>query len=142
MNHIIITLPKSLWNSISNGSKAYELRKVLPFFTPNKTRVYVVLKGTRYVIGYFTVSQAIACYDTERLWSQYGKYLAISKEWFLQYVSSKKRVLYLWQIRNVYQYNCLVDLEKYFQIKRNPQSFIYTLNEPYVRQTLVYNYSI
>lgn len=142
MNHIVITLPQRLWNSISNGSKAYELRKVLPGFNPYVTRFYVVIKGTHFVAGYFTVSQALSFDDTENLWNKYGKYLAISKKWYLKYVSSMKHFIYLWEIHDVYMYDSLVDLEEYFQITKNPQSFVYTLSEPTVKQTLVYNYSI
>lgn len=137
MAHVIITLPKSLWEAIRKGEKTYECRKTYPKIPVNTGRVYVVIKGTHYVAGYFTISHIVASDDAAFLWYTRGSKLAIDEDWFVDYAASAKEYLYLWRINQVYSYEGRRDLQEYFNVKHNPQSFIYTDKEPYIPGTLI-----
>lgn len=130
MIHLIITLPLQLWGEIVAGRKLFELRKFIPHVHPFSGRVYVVLKGTNIVPGYFTISGIVGSDDTEYLWDYCGGNLGISKEWYQRYASTMIHCLYAWEIDSVYVYYFPLDIKKIFGIARNPQSFVYTHGEP------------
>ena len=132
MANVIITLPKELWEKIVLKEKQYELRKNYPKINVLSSRVYVVIKGSTYVAGYFNVGAIWETDDFNQLWQHYGKQLGITFDWFCNYVYTVKHKAYLWQIDNVYRYRGNIDLEEYFGVKHNPQSFIYTDKEPFV----------
>ena len=124
MPNIIITLPEALWEAIQSGRKKYECRKSLPKIELWESKVYVVIKGTSTVAGYFTVADIISSRDPEALWRDYGKHLCINREWFNRYVSGYSGIIHLWEVGKVKTLEG-VNAED-LGIKRNPQSYIYT----------------
>ncbi len=137
MNHVIITLPFHLWEEIVAGRKLFELRKSIPRIHPFSGRVYVVIKGTSIVPGYFTLSGIVGSDDTDYLWDYCAGRLGISKEWYQHYASTMRHCLYAWEIDSVYEYNWQVNVMVDLGIERNPQSFVYTTAEPNVRTGIV-----
>lgn len=137
MKHVIITLPFNLWQAICNGSKLFECRKVIPRIRPFSGRVYVIIKGTDFVAGYFTLSGIIGTDDAEYIWEYCYGNLAVSKEWFMNYAATKRKLIYAWEIDCVYQFSDKFDKTEYFAINRNPQSIMYTNLEPYIPGCLV-----
>ena len=132
MKHVIITMSLSQWQAIRIGKKTYECRKNYPRIPAFNGRVYVVLKGTNHVAGYFTLDTVIASSDARLLWFSLGEYLAIDEDCFVNYAASAKGLLYLWHIHQVYSYHGHIDLEEYFAVKHKPKSFIYTNKEPQI----------
>lgn len=130
MIHVIITLPLQLWEEIVAGRKLFELRKSIPLIHPFSGRVYVVIKGTKLVPGYFTVGGIIGSDDTDYLWEYCGAYLGITTEWYQRYASTMRHCLYAWEIDSVYKYNIPLNIKRIFGIAHNPQSFVYTHGEP------------
>ncbi len=130
MKHVIITLSLQQWEEIYAGRKLFELRKSIPRIHPFSGRVYVVIKGTSIVPGYFTLSGIVGSDDTDFLWEYCGGYLGISKDWYQRYASTMRHFLYAWEIESVYKYNCPLNIKTHFGIERNPQSFVYTTAEP------------
>lgn len=130
MIHVIITLSKQQWEKIVAGRKLFELRKFIPRIHPFSGRVYVVLKGTSIVPGYFTLSGIVGSNDTKYLWNYCDDNLGISKDYFQRYQSTKRQCLYAWEIDSVYVYNNPLNIKRIFGIARNPQSFVYTHGEP------------
>ncbi len=130
MIHVIITLPKQQWEKIVAGRKLFELRKSIPLIHPFSGRVYVVLKGTSIVPGYFTLSGIIGSDDTDYLWDYCDGNLGFSKDWYQRYASTMRQCLYAWEIESVYEYKTPLNIKKIFGIAHNPQSFVYTHGEP------------
>lgn len=137
MAHVIITLPESLWLAIKMGVKTFECRKAFPRIPILTGRVYVIIKGTSQVAGYFTIGSVIYSDDFVYLWKTYGRKLFIEPEWFSDYAYSARKYLYLWEIDQVYSFDGVIDREEYFGVKRNPQSIVYTSREPYIPGSLV-----
>lgn len=137
MANVIITLPKTLWIAIKNGWKTYECRKNIPKNVTENSKVYVVLKGTSKVAGCFTVDSYLSTNNFNEVWRYHGHHLFIDRLWFDKYVQNHKGMIHLWKISRVWEFQDTIDLEEYFGVKHNPQSFIYTDKEPFVRQTLV-----
>lgn len=136
MENIVITLPESLWLAIRMGLKQYELRKSWPKIPMFTGRVYVIIKGTSRVAGYFTLENVIQAKDLAGAWRLYGRKLAIEYEWYLDYVQGVKGNLYFWAIHSVYKFDGNIDREEYLGIKHNPQSFVYVRKQPYIPGTL------
>lgn len=130
MIHVIITLPKHLWEKIVAGHKLFELRKSIPLIHPFSGRVYVVIKGTKLVAGYFTLSGIVGSDDTDYLWEYCGAYLGITTKGYQRYASTMRHCLYAWEIDSVYKYNKQLNIKRIFGIAHNPQSFVYTHGEP------------
>ena len=130
MKHVIITLPIQLWQEIVAGRKLFELRKSIPRIHPFSGRVYVVIKGSKIVPGYFTLSGIVGSNDTDYLWDYCDGNLGISKEEYQRYASTMLHCLYAWEIDSVYVYNNPLNIKLTFGIARNPQSFVYTHGEP------------
>lgn len=117
------------------GIKMFECRKAWPKIPLFTGRVYVVIKGTTQVAGYFTLCNVIKTNALGQAWHDYGKRLAIEYDWYCQYAASAREYLYFWELDGVYKYDGVRDLEEYFGVKHNPQSFIYTDKEPYIPGT-------
>lgn len=139
MKHVIITLPFQLWEKIVAGRKLFELRKSIPLIQPFSGRVYVVIKGTKFVPGYFTLSGIVGSDDADYLWDYSGGYLGVSKEWYQRYASTMRQCLYAWEIDSVYKYDFPLDIRNHFAIVHNPQSFVYTKTEPDVKTISIRN---
>lgn len=123
---IAITLPQDLWKKIVSGEKSIELRKNFPKdFDVTTDRVYVIWKGTTLIAGYFVVSSfeylyAESILDFERFLAE----ISVPIPWIVNYCGFSS-VVYLWHIRYVNPFVNLVDRRSVWNIKTNPQSFVY-----------------
>lgn len=118
---IAITLPKDLWSKIVSGEKKAEMRKWdLPkHFNLKKDSIYVVLKGTRKVVGRFKVEDVDMFFLKECAWNKYGDGLGVSHEWFSKYWGDAF-VMYFFVIGN-----CRVfDHRKVVEVTHAPQKYI------------------
>lgn len=121
---IAITLPKKLWEKIVSGEKVYELRKECPRrFTMGSNVVYVILKGTKDVVGYFTVlsMSPVRINDAVRC----NNLICADAGWIAKYLDYGNQKGYLWKVGDVNVFfphsKNIVDLH----LKSNPQSFCY-----------------
>lgn len=123
---IVITLPQTLWKKIVSGEKSIELRKNFPkMFRVNSDKIYVILKGTTRVAGYFHVSSfeyfyAESISDFDPIIDK----ISIPKQWIINYVGYSSAV-YLWHIRNVHCFVKLINRRSVWNLKTNPQSYVY-----------------
>lgn len=123
---IAITLPLELWKKVVAGEKSIELRKNFPKdFNVKTDRVYVILKGTRHIGGYFMVSSFEAFYaeSIDDLYPVLYK-IAVPKQWIIGYIGYASMV-YFWHIRAVIEFAKPIDRLDYWRMKNNPQSFVY-----------------
>lgn len=130
MEHIIITLSIHQWGQILAGYKLFELRKFIPRIHPFSSRVYVVIKGTLIVPGYFTLCGIVGSDDANYLWEYCAGNLGINKGKYHAYASEMQECLYAWEIDSVYRYDFPVDIVHNFGIANNPPAHIYTKIEP------------
>lgn len=119
--NVLITLPKRLIDKIIIGEKTLELRSRIPMRYDDNSRIYVVQKGTRRIrlsfrCPYFNKVQA-----NHESALVYHRFLGISLEEYMSYVS-RYRELCFWPIKDLMNECATIDD---FNIKRNPQSFIY-----------------
>lgn len=126
---ILITLPQSLWIDIVEGKKTIELRSVWPkkirlFYD----RVWVVLKGSKLVVGWFYIYDCIRVENTQNFWNDFGEYLCVSHDWYLKYIHNKKN-LYAWCIDDVYEFEEPKKLKTLLHVEKSPQSYTY-VNRP------------
>ena len=123
---IAITLPLDLWKKIVAGEKSIELRKSFPkVFNVKTDRVYVIIRGTRHITGYFMVSSFEAFYaeSINDLYPILTK-IAVPKQWIIGYIGYSSMV-YFWHIRAVIEFAKPIDREYYWKMHTNPQSFVY-----------------
>lgn len=123
---IAITLPKSLWDKIVSGEKKIELRKNRPSsYHIIRDRVYVVIKGSNIVVGYFIIADFVAtspaCLMTSPNWL---KQIAVSQDWISHYIEGATLV-WLWYIGNVFQFKEPLSRPFTMKLKNNPQSYVY-----------------
>ena len=123
---IAITLPKSLWDKIVSGEKSIELRKSKPIdYLLDFDRVYVVIKGSTDIVGYFYITDFVAtspsCLMT--LHNALTK-IAVSQDWISHYIEGETLV-YLWYIGKVFQYSEPLYRPFTLKLSNNPQSYIY-----------------
>lgn len=137
MKNLIITLPKQLWWAIEHGHKMYECRKTLPKLAQKGSKVYVVEKGTTYVRGYFYIDSIVSTNNYYQAWKDYGRKLYIKEEWFNDYTRNHYGFIHFWKIAGVCKFESDIDLNLYFGITHNPQSFVYTDLDPYIPRRIV-----
>ena len=127
---IAITLPKDLWKKIVSGEKIYELRKSFPRKLKLKTgKVYVVLKGTKKVAGYFNVTSfcKVSAYEACLM----NKGIGVHPAWIAGYLGigmhldEEKTSAYLWNIGDTTELLQTVRANVNLHLKSNPQSFCY-----------------
>ena len=84
---IVITLPKVLWLKIVSGEKLVEMRKwYLPsHFNRQTDCIYVVLKGTRRVAGFFKVVSVSGRIRKQAAWHEFGDGLGVTYERYSKY---------------------------------------------------------
>lgn len=125
MADIAITLPANLWQKIVSGEKDLELRKSLPKrIDPMVSRVYVILKGTSRVAGYFDYCGCVAMDNREVAWRGYGHRLGITEDWFLKYTSNCKQ-FFFWKVGYVHVFVGNYSVQGLLGLWKNPQSFAY-----------------
>lgn len=123
---IAITLPRDYWNLIVSGIKTIELRKNNPHLM-NKSidRVYVVIKGTTDVVGFFYFESTTATSPSIILNSEHIlKQIAVPKSWIQDYIEGFSLV-YLWGIGKVFTFDVPRSRDFFLNIKSNPQSYVY-----------------
>lgn len=130
---IIITLPKDLWLKIVSGDKGFEMRKWgLPkHFNFEKDNVYVVLKGTRRIVGYFEVVKVESRVIKDVAWDNFGKELGVSYDWFSKYWGDDDyRVMYFFEIGHCHDFTARYQAEvpfaprKYIKLTDHMKYFI------------------
>lgn len=122
---IAITLPEHLWKCIVSGQKTIELRKNFPkSFDFDYDMVYVILKGTKKVVGWFSVSEFEKVTDVYRLISFPPGTICVPPAWVRQYLQNADKC-YLWHIKEVHVFDDYKDTFLFLNIKSNPQSFVY-----------------
>lgn len=131
---ILITLPQNLWIDIVEGKKTIELRSVWPkkfrlFFN----RVWVVLKGSKLVVGSFYVYNCIWIGNKQNFWNDMGEYLCVSQDWFQKYIHDKKN-LYAWCIDDVYELEEPIKLKSLLHVDKSPQSYTYVKRPLFVNE--------
>ena len=127
--NIVITLPRSLWEKIKSGEKTVELRKSVPRLFDNATsKCFVVLKGTSEIVGYFKISQFTSCPLEHIDVNKMAKIAGIPPLWFRTYYTTSQ-VAHIWHISEVYEYpSSSINLSRLW-VTRNPQSYVYTIND-------------
>lgn len=123
---IAITLPHEYWNLIVSGVKTIELRKNNPHLMNKSTdRVYVVIKGTTDVVGFFYFDSTTATTPNVVLNSEHIlKQIAVPKSWIQGYLEGCSLV-YLWGIGKVFVFDKPYSRDSYLNINSNPQSYVY-----------------
>lgn len=123
---IAITLPNSLWDKIVSGKKTIELRKNFPkFFDVDVDKVFVILKGTPQIVGFFYVrsfewTYAKGLLDDKSILLK----ISVPRQWIANYIGDI-HVVYLWHIREVYTFPRPLDRSIVWNMYTNPQSFVY-----------------
>lgn len=110
---IIITLHKELWHKIVIGDKDVEIRKWFPIthFNPKKNCIYVVLKGTKKIVGYFNVVSFSGRLLKEPSWLEYGSRLGVTYEWFSKYWGEGRRPMYFLEIGDCHVFSSHSQIE-------------------------------
>lgn len=123
---IAITLPLDLWKKIVSGEKSIELRKNFPkMFRVNSNKIYVILKGTKQVAGFFQVSSFEYFYaESVRDFEPILAEISVPRQWIVNYVGYSSAV-YLWHIRYVHAFVRLIERRSVWNMKTNPQSYVY-----------------
>ena len=120
---IIITLPKDLWTKIVTGEKSVEMRKWnLPeHFDVTLDKVFVVLKGTKRVVGCFEVERVAYNFSKTESWEEFGEKLGISYEWYDKYFGDYIfRDMYFFFIGNCH----VLGNHRNIQVVRAPQKYM------------------
>lgn len=124
--NIVITLPTKLAHLIYEGTKTIEVRKSWPYdFDKLNDVVYVCEKGTGLVTGMFTISKLEASCNPGKTYKQYKDAICIDESWWNKYTEKAKEI-YLWHIHHTEQFQKQYPLQKYFGVKKAPQSYVYT----------------
>lgn len=123
---IAITLPRSLWDKIVSGEKTIELRKNTPQEFNEKTdRVYVCLKGTEFVAGYFTVlSFRLIDANLVTSFKNIVKKIEVPEQWIDDYLKNSSLAV-LWYIDDVVSFAGNGVYRSVYNLDKNPQSFVY-----------------
>lgn len=118
---IAITLPKDLWLKIVSGDKKVEMRKWdLPkHFDIKLDSIYVVIKGTRKVVGRFKVEAVQWSYLQFAAWRRFSDGLGVSYQWFTQYWGNSS-IMYFFVIGNCRVLSCRENIE----VSHAPQKYI------------------
>ena len=125
MADIAITLPADLWQKIVSGEKDLELRKIRPKgLVAMVSRVFIILKGTSRVAGYFDYCGCIEMDNRYIAWRDYGDRLGIPRDWFLRYTSNCQR-FFFWKVGYVHVFTGHYDARKLLGLRTNPQCFAY-----------------
>lgn len=124
--NVVITLPVNLIAEILEGRKVFEIRSKIPQnFDKKRDVVYVVQKGTKKVILYFTIIDFNSYSDLRGMAGYVAKKAAVLTGWLKTYAEGKEKI-HAWVIGC---YCKLTDSSEVYQqlgITSNPQSFVYT----------------
>ena len=122
---IAITLPLNLWKNILSGEKTIELRKNFPKrFDMNDDVIFVVIKGTHRVAGWFRVREFEKVSNSFRMLLNPPAGIFVTERWIRKYLQNSD-ICYLWHIKEVHVFEGYKNSSVYLNLKSNPQSFVY-----------------
>lgn len=123
--NIAITLPECLWRNIVSGQKTIELRKNFPkLYELNWDVVFVILKGTQRVIGWFRVKKFEEITNVAQFSSNPAGGLCVSNVWVRKYLKDADKC-YLWHIGDCCEFKKYWDYHMLLNMSAKPQSFVY-----------------
>lgn len=121
--NVLLSIKPEFAERIFQGSKRYEFRKVL-FKKRNIDKVIVYASAPiSKVIGEFEIDNILE-HEVEELWEITKRYSGIPKEYYDMYFNGRK-FGYAIKIRNSVLYDKPLELQKHFEVKVPPQSFMY-----------------
>lgn len=127
--NVLLSIKPKYANTILNGEKKYEFRKVI-FKKKNVERVYIYSSSpVKKIVGSFIVGEIIEDHP-ERIWKKCQNKSGIAKEDFFSYFNGSEKG-YAIKIVNLEPMKEPIDPRKIFQDFVPPQSFCY-LNVPLV----------
>ena len=92
---------------------------------PAYDKVWVVIKGTNKVAGFFKIDVFQTCINIQEIEKNYLDKICIDKAWFNHY-SRHEDVLQLWQINSVvYELTIPQNRQEFLGLLQNPQSYAY-----------------
>ena len=122
---IAITLPLNLWKNILSGEKTIELRKNFPKkFDVNDDIIFVVIKSTHRVAGWFRVREFEEVTNSFRMFLNPPAGIFVTDRWLRKYLQNSG-ICYLWHIKEVHAFEGYKNASVYLNLKSNPQSFVY-----------------
>jgi len=120
---VLLSIKPEFAKRIFDGSKLFEFRrKVFRDRSVRKVIVYVTAPIKR-VLGEFDIEDVLEL-EIALLWEQTKEYSGIPKEYFDAYFSGRSTG-YAIKIREARIYDFPLELERNFNIRHAPQSFIY-----------------
>lgn len=124
--NVVITLPVNLIAEILEGRKKFEIRSRIPLkFDNYKDVVYVVQKGTKKVVLYFTIAKIFGYYNLNSDADFVASRAAVPTGWLKSYAAGKTKI-YAWVIGCWCKLTDCSEVYQHLGIKSNPQSFVYT----------------
>lgn len=117
----MITLEKKYCDAILEGRKRFELRTQIPKNLAAGDTVLVCKKGSKGIVPFYFVIEAIAVCSPRVMWCVHHLQLAIDVKDYLEYTKGKKFVYGL-RIKSVYRYNYNVNISD-FGVLKAPQWF-------------------
>lgn len=120
---VLLSIKPEFAERIFQGIKRYEFRKAL-FKNRNVDKIIVYASApVSKVIGEFEIDDILE-YEVEELWELTKRYSGIPKEYFDMYFNGRE-IGYAIKIRNSKLYEEPLDLQRHFEVKTPPQSFMY-----------------
>ena len=119
---ILLAIKPLYANSILNGKKTVEFRKIV--FKQNVDKVYIYSSSpVQRIVGYFTISKVV-CGEPSELWNTYGHRGEIAKASFFDYFSTKKTGFAI-IVNSVCRFEYPIDPKLIINNFKAPQSFMY-----------------
>lgn len=120
---VLLSIKPKYVNSILNGDKKYEFRKLIPRSNDIDTVYIYSSSPVQKIIGKFSLKDVI-CATPEEIWEQCSEYGGISKEDFFQYYNGKSEA-YSLRISDLEVFDKAICPYNTFKKFTPPQSFLY-----------------
>ena len=117
----MVTLEEEYCNAILDGRKEFELRTRIPKYLAAGDAILVCKKGSKGLVPFFFVVDAIAACSPRIMWSVHHHQLAIDEKDYLEYTKGRSLVFGL-HIGYVYRYDHEVNISD-FWVQKPPQWF-------------------
>lgn len=120
---ILLSIKPEFAIKIFSGEKKYEYRRII--FKNREIKCVIVYASSpvKKVIGEFEIEKVISG-KPWKVWEETQNGSGITKEYFNNYVKSKKEI-YAIKIGNIKLYRKQLCLKNDFELKYAPQSFVY-----------------
>ena len=112
--------------SILNGTKSVEFRRVLFKSKSVKTVILYASHPVKKVVGEFQISGTLSL-DVAMLWKHTAEHAGIDESYFFSYFNGKA-IGHAIKIANPRRYRRPLDLTEKYSVRRPPQSFQYLPN--------------